>query len=161
MDTLDSRMAMAARCVGRWLAALVVVLALGVVPGNASVADVGLLGVSAVSRNQPGQDKETLCHNGHTITVAQPAVQAHTGHGDAPGACPAEPIAAYQVDVECAADAADTRTTCAFVGMADETAAGGGPDAGGEDGKDVSVVVPEVGVCTEVVGGEHEYVDPD
>src|SRR5215210_8426577 len=218
MDTLDSRMAMAARCVGRWLAALVVVLALGVVPGNASVADVGLLGVSAVSRNQPGQDKETLCHNGQTITVAEPAVQAHTGHGDtlgaceasdaatsdqtlpgeddaaegraeekvdlchngqtitvaepavqahtehgdALGACPAQPIATYQVDVECAADAADTRTTCAFAGMADETAAGGGPDAGGEDGKDVSVVVvPEAGVCTEVVGGEHEYVDPD
>src|SRR5215210_5202424 len=138
MDARDTRIAVATRCVGRCLAVLVVVLALGVVPGNASVADVGLLGVSAGSRNQPGQDKVDLCHNGHTITVAQPAVQAHTGHGDARGACPAEPIAAYRVDVECAVDTARARTTCAFAGMADETGEGG-PDAGGEDGKDVSV----------------------
>jgi hypothetical protein len=93
LDALDSRMAMAARCSCRWLAALVVVLTLGVVPGNASVADIGLLGVSAGSRNQPGQEKVALCHKGQMITVAEPAVQAHTRHGDTLGACEASEAA--------------------------------------------------------------------
>lgn len=35
-----------------------------------------------------GQDKETICHNGHTITVGAPAVDAHQrNHGDTIGAC--------------------------------------------------------------------------
>src|SRR5918994_2661348 len=36
-----------------------------------------------------GQDKETLCHNGHAITVAEPAGEAHLNHGDTRGPCPA------------------------------------------------------------------------
>jgi hypothetical protein len=34
-----------------------------------------------------GQEKVTLCHKGHTITVGQPAQAAHLNHGDAEGAC--------------------------------------------------------------------------
>jgi hypothetical protein len=36
---------------------------------------------------QYGRHKVTLCHKGHTIRVAQPAVKAHLRHGDTPGAC--------------------------------------------------------------------------
>jgi hypothetical protein len=35
-----------------------------------------------------GQQKVTLCHRGHTITVAAPAVPAHLKHGDTLGPCP-------------------------------------------------------------------------
>jgi hypothetical protein len=34
-----------------------------------------------------GQEKVTLCHNGHTITVGAPALAAHLNHGDSPEAC--------------------------------------------------------------------------
>ncbi len=34
-----------------------------------------------------GQDKVTLCHNGHTITVGEPAKAAHLEHGDTLEAC--------------------------------------------------------------------------
>jgi hypothetical protein len=34
-----------------------------------------------------GQDKVTLCHNGHTIMVRAPAQAAHLEHGDTDGAC--------------------------------------------------------------------------
>ena len=34
-----------------------------------------------------GQDKVTLCHNGHTITVGKPAEPVHLAHGDTPGEC--------------------------------------------------------------------------
>jgi hypothetical protein len=37
-----------------------------------------------------GQEKVTLCHNGHTITVGAPALAAHERHGDAEGACETE-----------------------------------------------------------------------
>ena len=33
------------------------------------------------------QDKVTLCHRGHTITVAEPALKAHLAHGDTIGPC--------------------------------------------------------------------------
>lgn len=37
-----------------------------------------------------GQQKVTICHKGkNTLEVAAPAVQAHQGHGDTLGACPA------------------------------------------------------------------------
>jgi hypothetical protein len=36
---------------------------------------------------QYGKKKVTLCHKGHTIRVAQPAVKAHLKHGDKLGAC--------------------------------------------------------------------------
>ncbi len=35
-----------------------------------------------------GQDKVTICHKGHTITIGAPAVPAHVAnHGDTIGAC--------------------------------------------------------------------------
>jgi len=39
---------------------------------------------------QYGQEKVTICHKGHTITVGAPAVPAHVRHGDVEGACAAE-----------------------------------------------------------------------
>jgi hypothetical protein len=36
---------------------------------------------------QYGHHKVTLCHKGHTIRVAPPAVKAHLRHGDQLGAC--------------------------------------------------------------------------
>ena len=39
----------------------------------------------------PTEPKVTLCHNGHSITVAQAAVPAHQAHGDTLGPCPSEP----------------------------------------------------------------------
>jgi hypothetical protein len=36
-----------------------------------------------------GQPKVTICHKGHTIRVAQPAVAAHIRHGDHAGPCTA------------------------------------------------------------------------
>ena len=36
-----------------------------------------------------GREKVTICHNGHTIRVARPAVKAHLKHGDHVGACTA------------------------------------------------------------------------
>jgi hypothetical protein len=36
---------------------------------------------------QYGKKRVTLCHKGHTIRVAQPAVKAHLKHGDKLGAC--------------------------------------------------------------------------
>ena len=43
------------------------------------------------------QNRVTLCHKAgsaqpnNTLTVAQPAAQAHFNHGDSPGPCPASP----------------------------------------------------------------------
>lgn len=34
-----------------------------------------------------GREKVTICHNGHTIKVARPAVKAHLKHGDHLGVC--------------------------------------------------------------------------
>ncbi len=36
---------------------------------------------------QYGKHRVALCHKGHTIRVAQPAVKAHVRHGDTIGAC--------------------------------------------------------------------------
>jgi hypothetical protein len=36
---------------------------------------------------QYGHHRVALCHKGHTIYVAPPAVKAHLKHGDKPGAC--------------------------------------------------------------------------
>jgi prepilin-type N-terminal cleavage/methylation domain-containing protein len=36
-----------------------------------------------------GQQKQVVCHNGHSITIANPAVyNAHLAHGDQAGECP-------------------------------------------------------------------------
>ena len=40
--------------------------------------------------DQYGQEKVILCHKGHAITVAAPALAAHERHGDTRGACQAE-----------------------------------------------------------------------
>jgi len=37
-----------------------------------------------------GQEKMAVCHKGHTVSVATPALAAHERHGDTEGACPAE-----------------------------------------------------------------------
>lgn len=39
------------------------------------------------SGKQYGRHRVALCHKGHTIRVAQPAVKAHVRHGDTLGAC--------------------------------------------------------------------------
>jgi hypothetical protein len=36
---------------------------------------------------QYGAHRVAICHKGHTITIAQPAVKAHLRHGDKLGAC--------------------------------------------------------------------------
>jgi hypothetical protein len=36
---------------------------------------------------QYGAHRVALCHKGHTITIAQPAVKAHLRHGDKLGRC--------------------------------------------------------------------------
>jgi hypothetical protein len=36
---------------------------------------------------QYGRHRVAICHKGHTIRVAQPAVKAHLRHGDHLGAC--------------------------------------------------------------------------
>ncbi len=47
------------------------------------------LALSAAMLLAPGgQDKVTICHNGHTITIGAPAVDAHmNNHGDTLGEC--------------------------------------------------------------------------
>jgi hypothetical protein len=65
------------------VAAMVVVTLLGVVTVAFAAQDGGGL----------GQEKVTICHKGHTITVGFPAQAAHLKHGDTDGACgqPASP----------------------------------------------------------------------
>jgi hypothetical protein len=39
------------------------------------------------AKGDGGQDKVTLCHKGKTLTVGEPAKEAHLRHGDTLGAC--------------------------------------------------------------------------
>jgi hypothetical protein len=61
-----------------------------------------------------GQEKITICHKGHTITVAAPALPAHERHGDVEGACADEEGggdgAAEAPDVDVPEDAAQEET---------------------------------------------------
>jgi hypothetical protein len=41
----------------------------------------------SAAQQQYGQPKVTICHKGHTITIAQPALPAHLAHGDTVGPC--------------------------------------------------------------------------
>lgn len=41
----------------------------------------------SAAQSQYGQPKVTICHKGHTITIAEPALPAHLRHGDTRGAC--------------------------------------------------------------------------
>lgn len=44
-------------------------------------------------QNKQMDHKQSVCHNGHTITIAKQAVyNAHLEHGDAPGECMVDPI---------------------------------------------------------------------
>ena len=57
-----------------------------------------------------GLNKEPICHNGHTLYLPDPAIDAHMGHGDTSGACGevVEPPTACEGDpVEGAAIEAD------------------------------------------------------
>lgn len=49
--------------------------------------------VAFAAENEGGQvqEKVTLCHKGHTITVGPPALAAHERHGDTEGACTTDP----------------------------------------------------------------------
>lgn len=61
-----------------------------------------------------------------------------------------DPAAQYAVEVQCEPDADANTTSCSFTGIAPP------------DGKDLGyVVLPHDEVCTEVSGGQFEYVDPD
>ena len=59
----------------------------------AAMVMVTVLGVATVAFAEQedegglGQVKVPLCHNGHTITVGEPAKAAHQNHGDTLGAC--------------------------------------------------------------------------
>jgi hypothetical protein len=45
----------------------------------------------SAAQAQYGQPKVTICHKGHTITIAEPALPAHLRHGDTVGACGVAP----------------------------------------------------------------------
>ncbi len=64
-------------------AAMVMVSVLAVVTVAFAKQDGGGL----VQGGDPGQEKVTLCHKGHTITVGAPAQAAHLNHGDTLVAC--------------------------------------------------------------------------
>jgi hypothetical protein len=44
--------------------------------------------VNSAASAQYAQPKVTVCHNGHTITIARAALPAHLRQGDIPGPCP-------------------------------------------------------------------------
>ncbi|HEY6031589.1 MAG TPA: hypothetical protein VIU44_13545 [Gaiellaceae bacterium] len=45
---------------------------------------------------QYGLHRVQVCHKGHTITIAQPALKAHLNHGDTAGPCQPKPAAPTQ-----------------------------------------------------------------
>ena len=55
-----------------------------------TVLAMGSVAFAAEDEGGQGQQKVTLCHKGHTITVGAPAVAAHERHGDDEGACETE-----------------------------------------------------------------------
>ena len=70
--------------------AIAAALATGTVMVFAALGGVGVA-QSAISSAQYayGKNKVTVCHKGHTIKIAQPAVAAHVRHGDTLGTCAA------------------------------------------------------------------------
>jgi hypothetical protein len=46
-------------------------------------------GTAPLVFSKPDKDKVTICHRGHTITVAESALKAHLAHGDTIGPCEA------------------------------------------------------------------------
>jgi hypothetical protein len=81
-------------------AALTLVLVLAVAalagakppPGKGKPANPGKSATAAKKQYSPsgkqyGKHRVTICHKGHTIKVAPPAVKAHLRHGDHLGPC--------------------------------------------------------------------------
>lgn len=66
-----------------------------------------------------GREKVTLCHNGHTITVGAPAVDAHLAHGDTLGACGAGPACLPVTGTEGNVTRANGRYTATTTGTSD------------------------------------------
>jgi hypothetical protein len=68
--------------------ALAATLAIALLVAFAALGGAGIAR-SAISsaQYQYGKQKAAICHKGHTITVAQPAVAAHQRHGDSLGTC--------------------------------------------------------------------------
>src|SRR5215207_3418319 len=64
-----------------------------------------------------GQEKVTLCHNGHTLTVGAPAEAAHLNHGDTSGAC-GEPTTGTSIT-----DMTETTTSPTATGATTDTTA--------------------------------------
>jgi hypothetical protein len=99
-----------------------------------------------------GNEKVSVCHNGHTIEVAQPAVQAHLDHGDSLGACAerqSEPavsqIPSFRVSVDCSYSAEKNQSTCTCSAEAAD---------GGIQTTIHSLLVPRAEICSDIVGGE-------
>lgn len=79
---------------------------------------VGLLAGVAVpvlaAHNGSGNEKVTVCHNGHSITIGAPAVPAHLRHGDSLGPCGgATPTEAAVATTTGTAEATPTETPTA------------------------------------------------
>ena len=68
--------------------ALAATLATALIVAFAAMGGAGIA-QSAIStaQYQYGKQKTAICHKGHTINVAQPAVAAHQRHGDTIGTC--------------------------------------------------------------------------
>jgi hypothetical protein len=114
--------------------------------GLAGLALVALAGAAIAQppANHPGKgkgrEKVTLCHKGHTITVARPAVRAHLRHGDTLGSCqhpsapPSNP-ATLTVIKHVVNDNGGTKTAADFtLTINGVTASGGNSFAGSEAG---------------------------
>lgn len=139
----------------RYLALLLLLAGAFAVPANSNVEDTGLAVVAAQDDDDDGEDEED--REGERREKERDKEekrrekeQDRNNRGNDDSANPVEPVADYGVDVACTAagDAASTECTVAGVTPA--------------NGKKVSyIVIPESAVCTDVIGGEHQYVDPD
>ena len=86
-----------------------------------------------------GREKVTICHKGHTIRVAFPAVKAHLRHGDVPGRCAHEKAPAgnrptLTVVKHVVNDNGGTRAAADFTLTINGVAADGGNTFAGSEG---------------------------
>ena len=105
-----------------------------------------------------GREKVTLCHNGHTITVAKPAVPAHLRHGDTLGPCHAAVpgVAKLTVVKHVVNDNGGTKTAADFtLTINGVTAVGGNTFAGSATG--VAKALTTVGSYTVVEAAAPGY----
>jgi hypothetical protein len=107
-------------------------------------AALGGVGVaqSAISAAQYayGKNRVTVCHNGHTIKIAQPAVAAHLRHGDTLGTCAAAKAkkakaAAAKAAAKAKATAAKAKAEAAKAAAAENKSATPGQGHGKGKGK--------------------------